>query len=122
MNSLVEIALLLGAPYTLALAIETMVKRRRERQIVQNRAILVAAGNKIAAARAECLHRLIAAKDLEQRMEMAVLYGCPLCGAKPREVADVVVCCGDRSLPIDHPDRFVIGCARCVPAMTRVRA
>ena len=117
MNSLVEIAFLLGAPYTLALAIETMVKRRRERQIAQNRAVLVAAGKEIAARRA-FQNRHIVADDLRQRFEMAVLFGCPGCGAKPREVADVVVRCANASLPLDHPDRFTIGCVRCMPAAT----
>ncbi len=118
MNSLVEIAFLLGAPYTLALAIEMMVKRRRERQIAQNRAVLVAAGKEIAARRA-FQNRHIVADDLRQRFEMAVLFGCVTCGAKPREVADVVVRFGDASLALDHPDRFTIGCVRCMPAATR---
>jgi len=118
-------AVILGATLTLA-AIDDMVKRARECVIEQERFYAEAVSAQVAEMRSSfdvlARRRQIAADDLQQRIEMAVLFGCPDCGGKPREVGDVVVCCGDRSLSVDHPDRFVIACVRCVPAATRVRA
>jgi len=108
-------------------AIDVLVKRSHERVIERERFHAEVVAQQVAEIRSSfdalaCQRSRIAATDLKQRLEMAVLFGCVTCGAKPREVADVVVRCGDASLALDHPDRFTIGCVRCMPAATRVRA
>lgn len=118
--------LMVGAGASTA-AIDVMVKRAHDRAIERARVHAEAVAGQVAEIRATfdalaCQRSRIAADDLRQRIEMAVLFGCRGCGAKPREVVDVVVRCGDASLALDHPDRFSIGCVRCVPAATRVRA
>lgn len=126
MNGYLMLAILVGGVATLVVIIDVLVKRSRERAVERERVYAEVVAQQVAEIRSSfdalAMRRYIAATDLKQRLEMAVLYGCRGCGRKPREVADVVVCCGDRSLALDHPDRFVIACVACVPATTRVRA
>ncbi len=127
MNGYLMLAILVGGVVTLVVIIDALVKRSRERAVERERVHAEAVAGQVAEIRATfdalaCQRLRIAADDLRQRLEMAVLFGCRGCGAKPREVADVVVRCGDASLALDHPDRFTIGCVRCMPAATRVRA
>jgi len=126
MNGYLMLAILVGGVVTLVVIIDALVKRSRERAVERERVYAEVVAQQVAEIRSSfdalAMRRYIAADDLRQRLEMAVLFGCRGCGAKPREVADVVVRCGDASLALDHPDRFTIGCVRCMPAATRVRA
>ncbi len=127
MNGYAMLAILMVGAGASTAAIDVMVKRSRELAIERERVHAEAVAGRVAEIRATfdalaCQRSRIAADDLWQRIEMTVLFGCRGCGAKPREVADVVVRCGDVSLALDHPDRFAIGCVACVPETTRVRA
>ncbi len=120
MNGYLMLAILVGGVVTLVVIIDALVKRSRERAVERERVYAEVVAQQVAEIRSSfdalAMRRYIAATDLKQRLEMAVLFGCPGCGAKPREVADVVVRCGNTSLALDHPDRFTIGCVRCMPA------
>jgi len=127
MNGYAMLTILMVGAGASTVAIDVLVKRSRERVIERARIHAEAVAGRVAEIRATfdalaCQRSRIAADDLWQRLEMAVLFGCRGCGAKPREVADVVVRCGDASLVLDHPDRFTIGCVRCVSAASQVRA
>lgn len=122
MNGYAMLTILMVGAGASTVAIDVLVKRSRERVIERARIHAEAVAGRVAEIRSSfdalAMRRYIAATDLKQRFEMAVLFGCVTCGAKPREVADVVVRCGNTSLALDHPDRFTIGCVRCMPAVS----